>query len=328
MNDLFLNLVGPLRITLLLFFLFFLKKLITKKKLGQHGLDYFVPLYVISISVTIGTGFILTQLNAYDLVTTIIIFFLFMTFIFLNLKRKKSILKQLQKIRNRIILYISKNFEDNKHLITRKNFKDTLSKRSTKEQRLKRLWQIAVGGFLGLFAFLSRYYYLQFDTFSFSDLWFVELSYVKDITAQHWFFVSDSMVGEYLIINLYAGLSGISDMIALRSFGLLESALLAIIIYWVVSKITITRRSPGLFAALFFIVLYKFLPLNLDLMTQHKSIFLALTLALPTLIFIIKPKLLKQNLVAYSRWMTYIFCAVLLTNLFVSLLFALYWSQE
>ena len=55
---------------------------------------------------------------------------------------------------------------------------------------------------------------------------------MKELSEQVWFFHSGSMTGEFLLINLYGTLTGLSDSIALESFGLIEVAILALVIFW------------------------------------------------------------------------------------------------
>jgi len=166
--------------------------------------------------------------------------------------------------------------------------------------------------------FMSRYYFLQYDNYLLSSSWYEDLDKVKAIAEQTWFsIVSDSM-GGYAIISLYAKISGLSDMLALSNAGFIESALLAVIMYWALYKIT-HKHGPGLLAALVFGFGYTIIPLNIDSVLQHKSVFLAMTLALPLMIFNMYPTSFRQKKSNYFVWNVIGILALSFVNLFIAL---------
>jgi MFS family permease len=130
------------------------------------------------------------------------------------------------------------------------------------------------------------------------------------------------MMGDYLLIHLYAKITNVSEAVALQSFGFLESALLAVIIYWVLYKIT-RRHATGIFGGLSFALLYAFLPLSLDLLAQQKSVFSALIIALPTMLFSIFPQTFRFHKKTATLILIILFLAVLFIDLFVGLLIML-----
>jgi hypothetical protein len=255
---------------------------------------------------------------------------------FINIKRKKPLGRQLKKIKTRLIIYVVKTLEEKKGIVTKKNFKKNKDYKKTDQELLTekdRKWQIILGLILAFLGFFSRFFFFKFDTYSLSDPWYKSLEIIKDISNQKWFFHKGTMMGDYAIMNFYGALTDISDLIIIESFGLLESCLLTVIIFWVVYKITYTKFIPGLIAALSFLFLYAFLPLNFNLLVQHKPSFLALTIVLPTVIFILNPTYLRKNHKSYFIWITLIFIAcffidffvtavVLLPLLFLSLIFS------
>ena len=61
-------------------------------------------------------------------------------------------------------------------------------------------------------------------------------------------------------------------------------------------------------------------PINLHYITQHQSSFLALTFAIPLLIYIGKPKLLSEHNYQYFTYVFIGFIAIALTDMFVLLI--------
>jgi hypothetical protein len=286
---------------------------------NQKGLNFFFPRYSLLISAAVIFGFLLTLLNAFDLLVIFLILFFVILLVFMSLKRKKSLSKQLNKIYTRIILYTVIKFEKDESFIDSDNMKkqkrlDGISQLSG----LNRKWQFTLAGVIIILTYLSRYIFFKFDSFTLSETWYNDLEMIKEISAQRWFFHPGSMMGDYVLINIYGKLANVSDAIALQSFGLLEISILALVLYWVSYKIT-GKHGPGCIAAFSFGFLYAFLPLNIDQLLQHKSTFLALTLVMPTMIFTMYPKALRLRFSVYLRWMTYFFSAILLINLFVGL---------
>lgn len=313
---------GPLRIILLVVFVFLLNRLVSLKSSNQTGVDYFIPRFVAFASFIILLAFILTQLNAYDSFTILTVLFLFIVFKFLNLNLKKPLGKQFRKIRTRMILYTVRNLEQHKDLISAINFKKGLSDTDTDQQQLNKkdyYWQLGLVISIGVLTYASRYYFFQFDTYALSDIWYQDFSKIKDLHEQKWLLNEGVLMGEYVLIQLYATLTDISDIIALQTFGLLENAVLGVVVFWTVSKMTNTKYVPGLFAAFVFMVFYAFLPLNINLMTQHKPTFLALSLALPAFVFICKPTTLRIKLNAYTTWMLLFFLGIAFIDVFTSL---------
>jgi len=322
-TDLFL---GPIRMILFFVFVYFLNRLVTLKLSNQVGLDYFIPRYTMLISVLVLSIFLLTMIKAYDFMTVLILFVIMIVLSFINIKRKKSLNSQLKKIKTRLIIYVVKTLEYKRYIVSFKNFRKNKDQKKTDQELLTkkdRKWQIVLGLLLAFMGFFSRFFFFKFDTFTLSDPWYKSLKFIKDISNQEWFFHKGTMMGDYAIMNFYGALTDISDLIIIETFGLLESALLTVIIFWVIYKITHTKFIPGLIAALSFLFLYAFLPLNFNLLVQHKPSFLALTLALPTAIFILNPTYLRKNHKSYFIWITLIFTACFFIDFFVTMIVVL-----
>ncbi len=299
-----------------------LNRLVSLKGSNQTGLDYFMPRLIGFISCMVVLAFVLTQLNAYDSFAILAVLFLFILIKFLNLTFKKPLRKQLFKIRSRMILYTVRNLEQHKNLISTVNFRKKLWDKDTDQQPLAKkdyYWQLGLVIGIGIFTYASRYYFFYFDTYALSDLWYQDFSKIKDLQEQKWLFNEGVLMGEYVLIQLYASLTDISDVIALQTFGLLENAVLGVVLFWTVSKLTNTKYVPGLFAAFMFMVFYTFLPLNINLMTQHKPTFLALSIALPAFVYLCKPTALRIKLKTYTGYFFLFFLGIAFIDLFTML---------
>ncbi|TQI72084.1 hypothetical protein JM79_3038 [Gramella sp. Hel_I_59] len=310
------TLLGPLRILLFFLFSYILYRLTAVKLSYQTGIEFFVPRFVMGLSAAIIVSLFLTQINGFDTMLILMITSLFFVLSFLNLKRKKPIKAQLQKIYSRLILYVVIRFEANRSLVERKNFRKR--KPQTLEAKKTKFWQIGIALFIFAAMFMSRYYFLQYDNYLLSSSWYEDLDKVKAIAEQTWFSVVSDSMGGYAIISLYAKISGLSDMLALSNAGFIESALLAVIIYWALYKIT-HKHGPGLLAALVFGFGYTIIPLNIDSVLQHKSVFLAMTLALPLMIFNMYPTSFRQKKSNYFVWNLIGILALSFVNLFIAL---------
>jgi hypothetical protein len=313
---------GPLRIILLVIFVFFLNRLVSLKSSNQTGLDYFMPRFLAFTSFIVLLAFFLIQLNAYDSFAILVTLFMFILLKFLNLNFRKPLKRQLFKIRARMILYTVRNLEQRKKLIGTENFqKKELRAKDTDQQQLSQsdyYWQLGLVIAIGVLTYASRYYFFHFDTFALSDLWYQDFSNIKDLYEQKWLLNDGVLMGEYVLIHLYAALTDISDVIALQTFGLLENAILGVVLFWTVSKMTNTKYIPGLIAAFVFMVFYAFIPLNINLITQHKPTFLALCLALPIFVFVCKPTTLRIKIKSYSWWMALFYIGISFIDVFTA----------
>lgn len=313
---------GPIRIVLFILFCYYINRLIVKEAAYKNGLDYFIINYTLTISSIILIIFFLTQINGFDVVFLFIIISVIALLTFLDLKKKHSLKNQFKIIKRRFIIYTIKKFEKGDTFISKKNIKKKHKRHnvnSLKANTTKTNWQIGIAIFIALLSVISIYFFFLFDTYTLSDTWYSDLATIKDITEQNWFFHPYTMMGEFAIINFYSKITGISDAIALTSFAVLESTLLAVVLFWFVNKITNSTIIAGLISALTFILLFSFLPLNLNLITQPKSIFLGLTILLPFIAYAFKPPLMTSNSAKYAFFTLLTLLAIGLVDLFLFL---------
>jgi hypothetical protein len=213
-------------------------------------------------------------------------------------------------------MYVVIRFETNRSLVERKNFQKR--KPETRESKNIKFWQIGISLFIFSAILFSTYYFLRYDNYLLSSSWYEDLDKVKSIAEQTWFNIASDSMGCYAIISLYAKISGLSDMLALSNSGFMESALLAVIIYWALYNIT-HKHGPGLLAALIFGFGYSIIPLNIDSVLQHKSVFLSMTLALPIMIFNMYPTSFRQKRRVFFNWSLVCILALSFLNLFIAL---------
>lgn len=313
--------LGPIRVLILILFLFALKRTISLRTSNQVGLDYIVSRYIIIISFIIILSFILTLINAFDTLSVLTISFLISIFIFLNLNLKKPLRLQLKKIRKRIIIYSVKRFESKKNLVDLKNLrkpKDYSKAHQTRLSKKQLLWQLGIAITLAVLTFFTRYYFILYDNYMLSDLWFKEFKILKLFNIQEGFY--NQLSGEEVLINLYSKISGVTEAIALQSFGLLEASILSVVIFWSIYKISRGRYVPALIGTLSFIFLYYLLPFNIDLITKHSSLYLAMSIAIPLIIYTAEPESLRIKTSSYFKWTLILYFAIALTNSFVFLI--------
>lgn len=306
-------LIGPFRILLLFAGVLFVHQIVTRQALKTYDLDYLVKRGVFFSSVLLLLMFVLIQLNMYDIFSLLAIFFIVLVFIYLDFKKMNKIPKRIQVKRRRFLLGFFKFME--RRVSLKKLIDDNL--------RLffaKKINFVLVLTFLvSISTFFSRYLFLKNDLYTLSSLWIKNLETVKSFNANVWFGSNGNLLGELAFINFYSKIAGISQEMAMHSFGLIESFALAAVLYWFVNKLTNDKYIAPMFSVLFFAFFYKFLPININLLLEHNSLYLAMCFALPSMMFTTNPKLLKRNKGKYFRMLCLIYTAIGFINFFVSL---------
>ncbi|MFY8214384.1 MAG: hypothetical protein ACOVKJ_07980, partial [Flavobacterium sp.] len=120
--------------------------------------------------------------------------------------------------------------------------------------------------------FFSRYFFINFDNYSLSDPWVIDLSKLINLDNQQWFGQDLSPVGELAILNFYAKIADIAPEIALHFASIFESIILSVIVFWTIHKLTASTFIAPLVTALLFSLVYVFSPLNVYYMMQTNSI--------------------------------------------------------
>jgi hypothetical protein len=311
---------GPLRIIFLFALTLIVHRLISVRVSALTALNFLIPTITLVLAAVVIGGFVLVLTSTFDLFVLISIGIMLILLTFMRLDFTKPLDKQLKKIYTRTILYGTIKLEKREKFLDKDNIiKPKYENREKGLSRFHKNWQLAVGLLLPVITYISRNSLFQQDIFTLSPGWFKKLKLINGISVDQWFFQPGEMMGDLLLINLYSKLTNITHAQALQTFGILESALLSVIIYWVSFKI-LRKHSSGIFAGLSFALLYAFLPINIALLAEHKSVFTALIIALPTLFFCIYPQSFRFTRKLRFVWMFILFSAILLIDLFVGII--------
>ncbi|TDP58051.1 hypothetical protein [Flavobacterium dankookense] len=309
--------LGFVRLCLLVLVLFYLNRKFVNYHKPENIFDFIANQWFKYGSLLTILLFILVQLGIYNLFNVIIIF---VVFIFIDYVGIRLIGKSLAFGSNKIK---QKTFELIKNVELEKKWSYYINTRTSSKTKKKRLWILLLLVTLGFITFFSRYYFTKYDVYALSNLWMLELQTVIDFDGQRWFYNGVTPVGELALINFYSKISSISPEIALESMGIIESVLIGILIFWSVSKITASKLIAPIVACLFFALCYVLSPINISYILQHKPMFLALSIAIPGMVFYLNPKLLKFNKRNYFLNFIFAFIAIGLIDIFTLLIMVL-----
>tara|TARA_R110000850_G_scaffold277058_1_gene421798 strand:+ start:8168 stop:10192 length:2025 start_codon:yes stop_codon:yes gene_type:complete len=316
--------LGLFRLGMFVLFVAILYRFAVPKSGKTKTSNYAGLIFFISAAVLL--CFVLIQINSFDRFTVFLVIFGFIVLTALDLRWGIPLKTQLKERRENTLLFFLDLTDRNASFS--EWLKTTFFKKSKIQRTVKKLFRkkalIHYGIPIAVFitAYLSRVWFLHFDNYTLSNIWYNDLIIVKGLGNQNWLSNREIILGDYALISLYKQLTGISSSLALQTFGFLESSLLAVSVFWGTSKITQTRWFPGLIAALGFIFLYGFMLLDIATITQHRSVFLALAIAIPAFAMVLRPETLSKNKRAYFLKMTVLFSGIAFIDLFVSLLVA------
>ena len=303
-------LLGFVRFCLMILFFYYLNRKFINSKINVSYFDFLANKWFKYGSLTLILIFLLVQFNIYNLFNVI---FILIIIVFIGSVGRKNILKPIlfstKKIKRSI-------FEFLKNVELQKKISFFILPKINSENRVTILTLLFTVVFLGIITFASRYFFFKFDLYSLSDLWSSDLETVIDFDSQNWFLKGVYPVGEYALINFYGKLASVSPEIALETMGILEAVLLCVLLFWTISKITNSRTIAPLIASLLFAIFYTITPINISYVLQHKAMFLAISLGLPTMVFYLKPDLLKWNKKTYFFNFLFAFTAIGLIDLF------------
>lgn len=296
------------------FVLFIFLYLINKKWINQSSSNNFVEFVVLQwfkYAAIIGIIiFITVQLNIFDLLNTLFILALIITIeligiqnlknpiVYFNLKIKTLLLKRLKKI------------EFNQC------FKSIFKIKKKEANNFNPFFLYVLFTVVILVTFLSRFYFLKYDLYLFSDSWNNDLESMFNFDNQNWFYPNSNLVGELAFTNFYAKLFDVSPEIALQSMGVFEAILLSMTIFWLIRKCTNSDYFIPTITAVTFAIFVTLLPLNINFLVQKNPIFLALSFTIPTFYFLINPNELKLNRIAFFLNFTVAFVIIGLIDIF------------
>lgn len=304
--------IGFIRLCLIVLFVYYLyKKLLRFSPL--NFLDFIVQNWFRFGTAYIVVALILTQLNAYNLFNCFYVFIFLISIDVIGLKNIRQLKHYFGTNVKIVFLQALRSVEQRKPLKQWITLHDPLQE--DEKQHNKLVFMLVV--VLAVFTFLSRYFYINYDNYSLSDPWIIDLQRMIRIDNQQWFGQDYNPIGELAVLNFYAKIANISPEIALQFASILESILITILLFWSLHKITSSKFNAPLIATLLFVLVYVLSPINVYYLLQTNSILMALTFAIPTFVFAMKPELLKMSPTTFYTSFFVAFFAIGLTDFFV-----------
>jgi hypothetical protein len=307
---------GPLRL-LLIVALGFIVYLVLPFRIRAKG-AILTPL-VIAAAVIVPIGFLLVQINAFEIFSLILILTGFYVWRALNLDISKPFWGQLAyKKASLLRKWVTVAEKDapmtlqlHSYIVNR--WKDI----KLKYRRNHLILPFTLAILVMIATYLSRSFFYEYDLYSLSALWQQDLLVVKNLANQQWFVNSQATLGEYVWLVVYKYITNISWVSALHSFALLESAAIAGMLFWYVYRLTHKSISAALLAGLSFAFLYGILFLDIGTLTQHKAVFFSFLFFLPACILIHDSDSRSPKKLFWLIWPLCL--AISLSSLFVSL---------
>lgn len=276
--------IGILRLALLWLFLFYCHKRSVRHVYDLDIINFIVSRWFKYGSVTVLIIFALVAFNCYDVFNIILILSFYILFDTYQFRGVKHIYKNLASKVKKALLFVLKYIELKKPL---KFWLRISSKKSEKKIALKSSLALSV---ISVLIFVFRSSLLKYDKYLLTELWLEDLRKIISYNYHDAFQNLAIVEGEYLLINFYSKLVSINPEAALAAFGILQSISLTIIIIWAINKIGQIGYVIPSIGALIFGMILLITPIDLHYITQHQSVFLALTFAIPLMVYISKPQ--------------------------------------
>lgn len=203
-----------------------------------------------------------------------------------------------------------------KHIEEKKPLWDLVKFDKGSETRKDRVFIFYVTLALLILAFIGRFYFYKYDTFVFSDLWISNLKRIIAIDNQVWFDTEIVTSGEKGMANLYGKITDVSPEVALESLAIIESVLISLILFWTIRQITLSETFAPFVAFSSFVFLYAISPIEIHYLLQSVPVLLGLSLALPAMVYTLRPDILKFKKINYFFSLTICFIAIGFIDLF------------
>ena len=301
--------LGIIRMLLWILFLYVLKRLFFKGRPSQNQVKTMGNLWAFYGSITLLVIYLLVQINSYDLLTILVLMIVFLVMRLVGFNNLRFRGDSWMRKKQSILLNVIENVEDKDPII------DVRKEKANKRFTVKTEFLVATAACI--LAMLVRFYLMQFDNYQLSVAWFQELSILKSLGDQQWFGSNMIMSGQYALMSFYGLITGISTEMALESFSLFQVFILCFVIFWFIDAMTNSLITIPLLGTLAFAFFFNLAPVNVSQLTHSKATLMAMTLLLPSIIFIRKPwKLYNNRPSTYFFGMLIIFCAMALIDLF------------
>lgn len=295
--------IGPLRVLLLVLFFLFIGKKVFRYPLPDDRINFFVRKWIKYGTFMFVSVFILHQLGFYDLFTVLLIIVLLVVAHILGIKfRDIFAISE----RSNVLLLYWVNLLEKKYL-------------GTYEVKPKKKIQIIKGEYMFLINILLvsgvLFYFLSNDLFTSTFLWNDDLLKIRLFNSQKWFVEGMVEMGDFPFISIYAKLTGLTNELALKTFGVVELIILAVVICWFTYRVTNRSHILATLAMLSLVGLFLYAPIHTGYLTAHNSIYLSLSFALPLMVFAMEQ---KKELV-YHRLFWFRMPVIFITLFFINL---------
>lgn len=307
-------LVGFIRMILLILFLYYCNNKLVKRE-GSHTLIQFIVNEWFKYgSISLIIVFVLVQLNIFSLINYLFFILLLILLDVVGLKYFKNPIKYFKKSSKTRFFEFLKDTENKKPTL------ELLKLERPKQLKDDRIYIFYATLILIVLAFIGRYYFYIYDTFLLSDLWINDLYKIIQFDNNNWFDTTVAVDGELAFANLYSKIVDVSPETGLQTLAILEDVLLSIIIFWSLRKISPSAVLAPIVGFIAYIFLYFLSPIEIHYILQNHSILLALTLALPAMIYSLRPDVIKFKKTNYFFSLTICYFAIGLIDLFTLLI--------
>lgn len=302
--------VGFLRLCFILLFFYYLNRKYVNRSESNNFIEFVAHQWFRYGSVIAIMLFVTVQLSIYSLFNCLILLSLIVVADMIGLRNLVRLRSFLHEKAERTLFSLLKKIELRRPMWS-------WFAPDQQPQPVKNSYYILIlVGLIGAIIFGSRYYFIRYDMYSLSGVWLTDLEKVKDFDFQIWSANDATVAGEFAFINFYSKLTDVSPEIALQSMALLQSTLIGLILFWLIRASTSSKTIAPVVAALSFALAYVLTPVNIYFLLQGKAVFLALTLALPAMVYLLKPSLLKFKKKNYFVAMLSVFLAIGFIDLF------------
>ncbi|SEB65977.1 hypothetical protein SAMN04489761_1358 [Tenacibaculum sp. MAR_2009_124] len=264
------------------FILFYLIRRNSKKKTEYFFSEFVVINISKYASLSIVLVFFLTLLNAFNLFNFLWLVFVFLMFDLNNFNHPKIIYSYLKHSFDKYTTDYIGFIESSQK---KQNIINSITPKKLSNSELYDLISVLI---IITLVFLTRMFFYSNDLFLFSENWFTDYEKLTLVQNQKWFNIEYQEMGEYALISIFSYFFKVSPGMSLQMFGLLQTIILSILIFFIVKRISRKDKllTPILTSFLFFAGL-SILPIDLTSIFKHQKIF--------TIIFILLPVVVKTS---------------------------------
>ncbi|SCY09666.1 hypothetical protein [Flavobacterium caeni] len=307
-------LLGFIRLGFILLFLFYLNRKFVNSKRSVSFLEFLTTNWFRYGSATLIVVFALVQTNAYNLFNTMFLLLVIIGIDLIGIENLKHLRTYFNVHIKSTLLRFLRDVENKKSLWQWISVRS--KKKKNKNKRRQNILVLVLTILIGGITFISRYFFIKYDNYSLSDAWIADLAKVIEFDNQFWFKDEVAVNGEFALVSLYGKITDVSPEIALQVISILEATLLAVLIFWLVRKLTPSKVLAPIIGAFSFALVYVLTPINVYYLLENDPTFMAMTFGIPIMVFYLRPELLRVGKLSYYLSFVLAFCAVGLIDFF------------